>query len=171
MFSFLKPKLAPQGPVEFDVAVDVEKPAADVYPLLDWDDERNAKRELGNHVQAIDGQSDRFRLVMAGMPDLRFDMQMIDVVPGERYAFSTEIVPRVGRLELSEEHYSLEPAGEERCTLKLRVVATFRGELTIKQYERELMMMTVSCQRALIKLKLHAERGVEAVRALEAQIG
>ncbi len=169
MFEFLKPKRAPDGPVEFEAAIEIDRPASDVYGLLDWTDPRNAKRELGHRIEPIDGG--RFRLVLTDMPEHRFDMTIIEAVPDRSYAFSSDIQPRVGRLESDEEHYSLEPVGEERCRLKLLTVAEFQSGLSMKQFEQELAMMTLACQRALIKLKLHAEQGVDAVRALEAQIG
>jgi hypothetical protein len=171
MFSFLKPKPAPEGPVHFEVAVEVDRPAADLYALLDWAGPNNAKRQLGHRIEPIDGEPQRYRLVMKEMPDHRFDMTMIEAVPDRSYAFSTNIQPRVGRLESDEEHYSLEPLGEDRCKLKLVTIAEFQRGLSMKQYERELAMMTLACQRALIKLKLHAEQGLDALRALEAQIG
>ena len=169
MFSFLKRKPAPEGPVTFEVAIEVDRPASEVYPLLDWTDRRNAKRELGHRIEPLDGG--RFRLILTEMPEHRFDMTILEAVPDRAYAFSTDVQPRVGRLESDEEHYSLEPIGDGRCKLKLVTVAEFKRGLSMKQYEQELAMMTVACQRALIKLKLHAEQGVDAVRALEAQIG
>lgn len=171
MFGFLKPKPAPDGPVQFEVAVEVEKPVSEVYPLIDWADPRNAKRELGHHIEPIDGDPNRFRLILTGMPDHRFDMTVTEAVPNRAYAFSSEIHPRVGRLESDEEHYAFEPIGDDRCKLKLTTIATFKSGLTMKQFEQELAMMTMACQRALIKLKAHAERGAEAVKAIEAQIG
>ena len=171
MFSFLKPKPAPEGPVTFEAAIEVDKPASDVYPLLDWADDRNAKRQLGYPVEPIDGDPNRFRLIMPEMPEHRFDMTVLEAVPDRAYAFSTDIQPRVGPLESDEERYSIEPIGDDRCKLKLVTVAEFQRGLNMKQFERELAMMTMACQRALIKLKLHAEQGVNAVKALEAQIG
>lgn len=167
MFSFLKRKPAPEGPVQFVVAIEIDRPASEVYSLLDWSDPRNAKRELGHKVEPIDGQPDRFRLVMTEMPEHRFDMTVTRAVPDQAYAFSTDIQPRVGRLESDEEHYSLEPIGDDRCKLELTTVATFQRGLTMKIFEQELMMMTAACQRALIKLKVQAEHGVEAVKAVD----
>jgi len=171
MFEFLKSKPAPSGPVEFELAVDVGRPAAEVYALLDWADPRNAKRQLGHSIAPIDGDPARYRLVMTEMPDHRFDMTIIEAVPHRSYVFSTDIQPRVGRLESDEERYSIEALGEDRCKLKLVTVAEFQDGLSMKQFEQELAMMTLACQRALIKLKLHAEQGLDALRALEAQIG
>ena len=171
MFGFLKPKPAPEGPVQFDVAIEVEKPAADVYALLDWTDPRNAKRELGHKIEQIGTDPDRFRLVMTEMPKHNFDMTMIEALQDRSYAFSTDIQPPIGRLVSDQEHYSLEPLGDERCMLKLTTIAEFRSGLSMRQFEQELTMMTLACQRALIKLKLHAEQGLEALRALEAEIG
>ncbi len=173
MLGFLKrkPDPAPEGPMQFDVAVEIEKPAADVYALLDWADPRNAKRELGHRIEPLDGEPKRFRLIMTEMPEHRFDMTMLSEVPGQAYAFVTDIQPPVGRLESDEEHYSLEPLGEGRCKLKLTTIAVFRSGLNMREFEQELAMMTMACHRALIKLKLHAEQGLEAVKALEAEIG
>lgn len=167
MFGFLKRKRAPEGPVQFEVAVEVDQSASAVYPLLDWSDPQNAKRQLGHKVEQMDGQPDRFRLVLNEMPDHRFDMTVSKAVTNQAYVFSTVIQPRVGRLESDEEHYSLEPLGEDRCRLKLTTTATFKSGLTMKQFEQELAMMTVACQRALVKLKAHAEHGVEAVKVLD----
>ena len=64
----------------------------------------------------------------------------------------------------------LEPIGEDRCKLRLTTVATFQSGLTMKIFEQELAMMTVACQRGLIKLKVHAELGVEAVRAVDSAL-
>ena len=167
MFAFLKSKPAPEGPVQFEVAIEVERPASEVYPLIDWADPRNAKRQLGHNVETLGGGSGRFRLTLTEMPEHRFDMDVIEIVPGAKYAFSTDIVPRVGRLESSEEHYSFEPTGENRCMLRLVTVATFRKGLSMKQFEQELVMMTLACQRAVTKLKVHAESGVDAVQAFD----
>ena len=173
MFGLLKrkPDPAPEGPVQFDVAVEIEKPAAEVYALLDWADPRNAKRQLGHHIEALEGEPKRFRLIMTEMPEHRFDMTMLSEEPGRAYAFVTDIQPPVGRLDSDEEHYSLEPLGEGRCNLKLTTIAVFRRGLNMREFEQELAMMMMACQRALIKLKLHAEEGLEAVKALEAEIG
>lgn len=166
-----KPDPAPEGPVKFTVAVEVDKPAADVYPLIDWADSRNAKRELGHGVELLSDDPKRFRLIMTEMPDHRFDMTILKEVTGQAYSFVTDIQPRVGRLESDEENYILEPLGPDRCKLTLVCNVEFIGGMTMDELENELMMMTMACQRALIKLKVHAEMGVEAVRSLEAEIG
>ena len=168
MFGLFKRKPAPEGPVHFNLAIEVDRPASEVYPLIDWSDPRNAKRQLGHKVEPIDGQADRFRLIMTEMPEHCFDMVVTKAVPNQAYIFSTDIKPRVGRLESDEEQYSLEPLGEDRCKLTLVTVATFQSGLSMKQFEEELAMMTIACQRALIKLKVHAELGLDAVKELDA---
>lgn len=167
MFGWFKRNPAPEGPVQFDVAVEVDRPASDVYPLLDWADARNAKRQLGHRVEAIDGSPDRFRLIVTELRGHRFDITVTEAVPNRSYTFSTVIQPRIGRLENDEERYSLEPIGDDRCKLKLTTIATFQSGLSMRQYQRELEMMALACQRALIKLKAHAEHGIEAVKALD----
>lgn len=171
MFGLFKRKAAPDGPIRFEVGVEVERPAADIYALLDWADPRNAKRQLGHSVTQLNGDPKRFRLIMTEMPEHRFDMTVLSEIPHSHYAFITDIQPPVGRLVSDEEHYSIEPLGVERCKLKLTTIAIFRSGLSMREFEQELAMMTAACQRALIKLKLHAEEGLEALRALEAEIG
>ena len=167
MFSFLKPNLAPEGPVPFRVEVDVDRPADAVYPLVDWADARNSKLALGHRVRALDERADRFMLELEEMPGHRFDMLVSEAEPSRSYRFTTMVTPRVGRLETCEEHYQFEPIGEGRCRLTLDVIATFRSGLKMRHFEQELALMTLSCTRALAKLKLHAEQGVDAVRQLE----
>jgi hypothetical protein len=104
------------------------------------------------------------------MPEHRFDMTVIEAVQDQAYAFSTDIVPRVGRLEASEEHYAFEPAGEDRCKVTLTSVATFRPGLNMDEFEEEVMMVGLACQRAILKLKVHAEEGAEAVKAFDLEL-
>ena len=82
MFGLFKPKPAPEGPIKLTFSVLVERPPADVYPLIDWADPRNAKRQLGHSVAAIDGSSSHFRLIMTEMPEHNFDMKVSDATPG-----------------------------------------------------------------------------------------
>ena len=60
-----------EGPVEFEFSVEIGSPASEVFPLIDWADPRNAKRQLGNTVEQLEGQSDRFEMVLNGLPDHR----------------------------------------------------------------------------------------------------
>lgn len=170
MFGLFKPKKAPEGPITLSFAVEVDRPVEEVYPLIDWADPRNAKRQLGESVEPIEGSPNLFRLIMSGMPEHDFDMLVTEATPPHSYRYSTDISPRVGRLEASEEHYELEPAGENQCQLSLTIAATFRPGLTEKEFKEEALMIGVACHNALLKLKAHAEGGVDAVRALEKQL-
>ena len=167
MFQFFKPKKAPEGPVDFQVEVTVHKPASEVYPLIDWADERNAKVQLGNVVRPVEGSSDRFELVLAQMPEHRFEMTVTEAVANEAYCYSTDIVPPVGRLAQSREDYRIEALGQDQCRLSMVMTATFNPGLTMDEYEDELAMMTYACTKGLAKLKIQAERGVDAVREFE----
>lgn len=167
MFGLFKRKPAPEGPVQFEGTIEIDRPAADVYRLIDWEDPCNAKRQLGYTLGPIAGEPGRYRLVMPELPDNNFDMTVLTAIPGETYKFLTDIQPRIGRLVSDEECYSIEPDGDKRCKLSIRVIATFQRGMSMRQFEQEVARMTVSCQRALIKLKAHAEDGVEAVRGLD----
>ena len=170
MFGLFKPKPAPEGPINLGFTALIERPPADVYALIDWADPRNAKRQLGHSVSALDGSSSQFRLIMTEMPEHNFDMNVTEATPHSSYRFSTDINPRVGRLEASEEHYQLAQAGDGQCELTLTISATFFAGLDQKQFKQEVLMVGVACHNALHKLKVHAEEGVEAVLALEAEL-
>ena len=168
MFGILKRKAEPLGPFEFEHNIEIERPAAEVYALVDWADARNAKRALGNKVEQVGSSPDRFRLHLDLVPDHRFEMIVTEAVPGRSYAFENEITPPVGRLVSSNETYSVEPVGEGSCRLALTVAAWFDGNMSAEDTAMEVMMMGMSGQNALAKLKLQAERGVDAVHAAEA---
>lgn len=168
MLGFLKRKVEPLGPFGFGHSVAIDLPAAEVYALLDWADPRNAKRALGNKVEQVGTSPDRFRMLLDMVPGHVFEMIVTDAVPGESYAFESEITPPPGRLVACHETYTIEPLDEQSCVLTLLVSATFVGGLSNEDAAMEVMMMTVSCGNALEKLKIQAEQGVEAVHAIEA---
>jgi len=159
----------PVGPFEFSNAVEIERPAADVYALVDWGDARNAKRVPGNRVERVGSAPDRYRLWLEALPGHVFDMVVSDAVPGRLYAFETTITPAIGQLASSRELYELDPLGEGACRLRLTVTACFTGGLSDEALASEVMMMAAACENAMVKLKLQAEQGAGAVQALEAR--
>lgn len=170
MFGFLKPQRAPEGPYQFVGALEIERPVAEVFPLIDLADPRYAKRQLGGRVEEIAGAPGCYRMVLAEVPDLVFELALTDRVVDAWIGFDCLITPRVGRLALSHELYTLEPLGPEACRLELVNTVTFASPLRPRALQQETMMMTVAVHNALAKLKLHAEGGVEAVRAVERQV-
>ena len=163
MFGMFK-KPAPSGPMTFDFDVLIERPPAEVYALVDWADPRNAKRQLGHSVE---GQSPRFHLRMTSMPDLDFTLDVIEERPGEVYAYACDIQPRVGRLVTSVERFLFEPVDDGHCRVRLINEATFIDGMTMRQFEQEMMMMSVATNDGLIKLKVMAELGLDAAKSVE----
>jgi hypothetical protein len=138
MFGFLKSKADPVGPFEFGHTVDIERPAPDVYALVDWADPRNAKRALGNKVEQVGTSPDRYRMRLDLLPDHVFEMIVTEVVPGQIYAFKNESTPSVGKLVGSHETYRVEPLDEESCRLHLLVSASFVGGMSDRALAREI---------------------------------
>lgn len=168
MFGILKRKAEPFGPCEFEHSIEIERPAAEVYAMVDWADARNAKRALGTKVEQVGSSPDRFRLHLDLVPDHRFEMIVTEAVPARSYAYECEITPPVGRLVSCHEAYAVEPLSDGSCRLELVVSAWFVGGLSAEDMAMEVMMMGTSGQNALAKLKIQAEQGVEAVHAVEA---
>jgi hypothetical protein len=170
MFGFLKPRRLPEGPYQFVGALEIERPAEHVFPLIDLADPRYAKRQLGESVEEVEGRPGTYRLVLGEIPDLAFELTVTEREPQSSIGFACTIAPRVGRLGASHELYRLEPLGPDRCRLELVNTVTFSGRLSEHALVEETTMLTVSVHNALAKIKLHAEGGVAAVRAVERDI-
>lgn len=167
MFGLLKPKPVPEGPIEFAGEVVVERAAEQVYALLDWGDPRNAMRTRGNHVTPVEVEAGRYRMIMAAIPDHVFDISVTEAEPHAGYAFAIMASPRLGRVVTSHERYGLEPLGAAACRLTLLNTVIFVDGMRPTELREEVAMMTVASHNALAKLKLQAERGIEAVKAAE----
>ena len=167
MFGLFKPKRAPEGPVCIELDVEIAKPADEVYPLIDWADDRNAKRATGHMVAPLGTDGRSWRMVMETMPDLAFDYEVTEEQPGRVYAFTCSIQPKVGRLVSSSERYTLEPLGEDRCLLTLLTEAEFDAGLRQSEWLCEVQMMTAATQSALQKFRIQAEAGAAAAKALD----
>lgn len=168
MFGLFKPKLAPEGPVQFTMEMMIDCPAEEVYRLVDWADPKNAKVELGNTVAPAAGHPGRFRMHMPAMPDLSFEFDVTDAEPGVAYGFHCHVTPTVGRLDSSHELYRFESVDESECRLVLINTVHFLPGLTVKQMDEEVRRMSLACHNALVKLKVHAELGAATVSAIEA---
>jgi hypothetical protein len=164
MLGFLRPKLAPQEPVEFDDEVIIERPAEEGYALVDWADPRNAKRALGDEVISFGEAPDRFRVKMVMIPDYQFEIAVTEAIPHRFYCFTCETVPRIGRMAASHELYSFDSLGAGSCRLRLKVRPVFIEGLQMEHFGQELLTMTVACHNVLAKLKIHAEQSFDAVR-------
>ena len=168
MFGSLKRKVEPVGPFEFEHSIEIARPAAEIYAMVDFGDPANAKRALGHKVERLGNAPDRYRLWFDLVPDHRFEMTVTEAVPGQSYAFETDIIPSIGRLVSSSERYTVEPLDEGSCRLSLMTTAYFQGGLSEEDMAVEVVMMGMAGQNGLAKLQIQAELGVEAVHAIEA---
>ncbi len=161
-----EPPLVAAGPHTFENEVRIARPVAEVYPLLDLADPRHAKRQLGERVEAAPGEPTTFIMVVSELPDAVFSLQVTDEVPEREYAYTSVSSVKFGRAVHFHERYTLEPLRGNKCRLKLAMTVTFDGPLDDEAFAMESMMLSFGAASALGKLKLHAEDGVEAVRAL-----
>ena len=170
MFEFFKPRRLPEGPYQFVGTIEIDRPVAEVFPLIDLADSRYAKRQLGERVEEVEGAPGTWHMTIGEVPDLLFELTLIERVVDAWVGFDCTITPPVGRLAVSHELYTLEPLGPDACRLELVNTVTFASKLRVSALQHETMMMTVAVHNALAKLKLHAEGGVAAVRAVERDI-
>lgn len=173
MLDWFKPKMAPEGPVVLEYEIEIDVAAGDLYPLLDFADPRNSKRQLGEIVREVPGRAGAFELVLATYPDLgdlTFDMQVTEAVPNTVYAFDGTLPEGPGALISTHERYEIEPDGDNACLLRLIVDANFRFPMKLKVYKQEVARMMLALHNACAKLKLHAEQGTEAVQAVHGDV-
>ena len=168
MFGLFKKKPAPEGPVNFVMAIEIAASAQDVYALLDWADPRNAKRQLGHEVTQL--APDTFRLVMQGMEDIPFEFRVLEAKPHGEYSMICDPMPPVGRRKYTRETYVIESLGENACQVDLIVEAEFIDGISMREYKQEMELGMLSNYNALAKFKLHAEHGVDAVRIADGQM-
>ena len=159
--------LGGDGQFEFVVRADIAARPEDFYALVDWADERNFKRQLGDSVTPLDEEGRRFRLIIRYMTDLQFDHEVIEADKPSLYAYLCLITPPVAHLQSSQEQYRIESAGDDRCQVTLTILAKFEPGLSEIQTSEVLRNMTVACHNSLAKLKAYAEHGVGTLEAFE----
>ena len=167
IFGLFKPKLAPLGPFEFAAEVEIAKPAGEVYSLIDWADERHAKRVTGNKVEAVHGKPDHFRMIMPMMPESQFMMAVTDAEPHRKYAYDSLIKPQCGMFAHSHESYEIEDLDVGNCRVTLSLSVTFAEGLLMRDFAEEVAKMAASVQSTIQKLKLQAEHGAAVAKAIE----
>lgn len=164
MFGLFKAKPAPDGPVVLEDAIAVECSSDTMFGLLNFADSRCWKRAVGTVEDVATG---RFRMQLDLAPDLFFTIVVTDAEPGRLYAFDVQITPRPGRLMQSSERYEITPTGSQSCSVRLVTHAHFESGMTLREWKGEKAMMEMAVNNALVKLKLHAEQGVDAIRSIE----
>ncbi len=167
MFGWFKKKMAPEGPVDFALDMEIARPAADIYRLLDWSDDMNAKRAEGQQVLAGAGIG-QWRLIMQGMEDVTFHLNVTQEERDRLYGYTCQADPMIGRLVSSHEVFRIEPLPDGTSKVYLHVTAQFIDGMTEKEFARETALMSLGCHSSLARLKIHAEHGPDAAR--DAQI-
>ncbi len=167
MFGFNKKKPLIEGPVGFEMEVEIDRPAAEVFRLIDLADSGFAAVQRGATVTTVPGTEDSFTLRMPELEDITFKYKVVERVVGQRHSAECVIEPPVGNLAKALEEYAIEALSENSCRLDLTTHATFNSGLSDEEIAGEIAMMSMAVQDDLFKLKVHAEDGAEAVAAME----
>jgi hypothetical protein len=162
--------LVPDQPIELKASIEIDRPADEVYALLDFGDERHQLRARGNEIRVIARDPPEYRLWYDLAPDLNFLFRVTEVVPGRTYAYTATIVPPVGRRLGSHEAYTIEPLTDATCKLALVNTVTHVPGLTEAELADELGKSSLAAANSLVKLKIQAEQGVTAVEEYEREI-
>jgi hypothetical protein len=166
MFGLKKKRDVPElgGPIEFETSVEIDRPASEVYPLVDVSSHAFNLKQMGNSVVPVGGEGDRFDCVLADMDDVTFHFRQLEALPPTKHGLECVIEPRVGNLERSEEFHTIEPLSQTRCRLTLLVRATFVEGLDECALAGEVVMMKMSVENDITKLAILAEDGLAAVK-------
>jgi hypothetical protein len=164
MFGWFKPRMAPEGPVEIEMDAEIERPADEVYALVDFGDPRNYKAEVGTITRT---GAKSFDMVLDMLPDLTFPITEIEAEPGRSYTIESVLPEEVGgKLCKTVERCEIEPLGENSCKVTTTTLATFHP-MKLRHFDGEVAMLAMACNNSLMKLKIHAEQGVETIREIE----
>lgn len=165
MFGLFKRQQAAHEPMQMAAEVEIAKSCEEVYALLDFADERNAKRALGYEVTGVGDR--RWQMTTSHLPELTFLFDITEAVPGNRYAFDCVIEPALPNMIRSSEVYELKPLGADQCHVTLLNTVELRPELNRREHANEVAMLAASTHSALQKFKLQAEHGAAATKAIE----
>ena len=164
-----KPETARKGPVGFDFDIEIDAPPERIYALIDFADPANAKRELGHSVTQVSTDPETWKLVINQMPDAAFFNTVTEAKAPTLYAYRCEAEPQQGAMVWDVERWTIEPRESAPTLVRLIVEAQFVEDMPFEEHYHHVAMMATGCNNALEKLKLHAEQGVAAVRAVEEQ--
>ena len=167
MLEFNQKKPLINGPIEFETSVEIERDAGTVFPLIDLASPGFAYLQRGATVQAVDGSAQRYRLTMEGLDDVVFLYHVTDRVEGRLHTAECVIEPRINDLVKAVESYEIEPIDSGSCKVTLITTATFDESLSDADIAGEIAMMSTAVHDDLLKLKVHAEEGADAVAALD----
>ena len=166
MLEWFKPKMAPEGPVEVELDTVIARPAAEIYPLVDFADPRNHKAAVGSITRT---GPKSFDLQLDMLPGFTFPVAQLKADPGRSYTVECMLPRELGaRLERTVETIVIEPIDARSCKVTARTTGYFHP-MKMKHFEYEVAMIATACKNSLAKLKIHAEEGVEAIRDIEAQ--
>lgn len=169
MFGFNKNKRLIEGPVEFEAVVEIDRPASEVFPLVDLSDQKFTHIQRGHSVELIDPASKGYALRIPEMEDVTFRLRVLDRVEDKRHAFECVMEPRINALVKSTETHDIASLGENSCQVTLTTAAQFDDSLSDDEVAQEIAVMSAAVQGDLIKLKVLAEEGLDAVVAMEAE--
>ncbi|MEM6493357.1 MAG: SRPBCC family protein [Pseudomonadota bacterium] len=167
MFGFNKKRRLIEGPVEFTAEVQIDRPAAEVFPLLDIADPRFSHVQRGAEVRSVDADGTQFEMSVEEFDDAVFTFKVVHRENGARLTFETSMEPQQNALVEAVEDYSIEALGDEACHVRVATTATFGEDLSDEEVAGEIAVMSAAVTGDLEKLKVLAEEGVEAVIALE----
>ncbi|MEM9309836.1 MAG: hypothetical protein AAGA34_00190 [Pseudomonadota bacterium] len=156
-----------EGPIEFEAEVEIDRPAAEVFPLIDMTDPRFGHAQRGAEVQVKGEAREKITMTVEQFDDAVFHFTVLERVEGARHKAECTMVPQLYALVKSIEDYTIEPQGDAACLVKIVTNAEFDAELSDEEVANEIAMMSMAVNGDLEKLKVLAEKGIEAVKAIE----
>ena len=168
MFGLFKKEMAPEGPVDLEMELEIDSPPDKLFAMIDWASPDNRQVAMGHRVEQTG--EDEFHFYLDFAPDAPMVSKVVEQVPGEYYAIVTALPDCFGHLRISEESYTFASNGSGGTRLKLETRAFFSEGMTMDQYREEVGRVAIATQNALTKLRIHAEFGLKAAKAVENSI-
>lgn len=165
MFGLFKRKRAPEGPVQVMATIDVGVSAAEFFDLLDFASPTNAKTQLGHAVNSLG--PDEYVLVLNFLPDHQFEVTVEERSAPQRYAYRCPVPAGIGPLLWTREEFDIQPTGADCCTVHSLTTGEFAPGLSMQEYKDEVAKLSLAVQHSILKLKIHAEGGIDEVKAFE----
>lgn len=152
-------------PIVVNADIDIEVSAEEVFDLLDLASPRCALRERGFLFEAMLADKSRYSATNEDLPGIVFHFEILERTVPSHYVLSSwfESETPLGALEQSHSAYVVRPTGDTTCKVSLTETATLHSGLSKSQRAAEDSMIRLAVVQDLMKLKLHAENGADAV--------
>lgn len=159
------------SPVRVENDTLIEAPRDDIYARLDFASPTNGLRQRGFDIARDEKQDGLFHVTDPRMPTIRMHCQVTEARTPTRYVYTSrfESPDSLTGVVETQSAYTFERLGPELCRVHLVETSKLKPGLSRDRYVMERASLSFAAFRALTRLKLQIELGLD-IAAFDADI-